>query len=63
MNTQEVDHYNDYFLPNLKEKCYDGIWEKKPSNHSADGVAVFWNTKYAPVTSYIGDSLTVLQEI
>jgi len=39
----EVDHYEDFFKPNMAEAGYDSVWEKRPGN-PMDGCAVFWKT-------------------
>jgi len=39
---QEVDHYDDYFKPELSKLGYEGVFQKKIK--TPDGVALFWLT-------------------
>eukprot|EP01126_Amoeba_proteus_P029848 TRINITY_DN2948_c0_g1_i5.p1 TRINITY_DN2948_c0_g1~~TRINITY_DN2948_c0_g1_i5.p1 ORF type:complete len:239 (+),score=46.52 TRINITY_DN2948_c0_g1_i5:394-1110(+) len=48
---EEVDHFDDYFAPLLREKGYEGTWKKKPSDSSHDGVCLFWKTSKFIATS------------
>lgn len=45
----EVDHYDDWYKPELYKKGFDGHWCKKMSNGNLDGTAIFWkNTLFNP---------------
>jgi hypothetical protein len=37
-----VDHYEDFVYPLLKERGYDGLFQKKISSEHKDGVALLW---------------------
>ena len=40
---QEVDAFDDFFVPQLALHHYEGVWQKK-SERKQDGVAIFWKT-------------------
>merc|ERR1711964_445063 len=51
ISMEEVDHYHDYWKPQLKEYGYDGVFHNKNISQasrfnggSRDGVAIFYNT-------------------
>ncbi|KAJ1439779.1 Endonuclease/exonuclease/phosphatase [Ochromonadaceae sp. CCMP2298] len=54
---QEVDHYYDFFLPELRQRGYVGIFGPKPTSaclevsDSSDGCAMFINSKRLRVLS------------
>ncbi len=41
---QEVDRFDDFFVPVLKPLGFEGIWKKKISDFNKDGIALFWDT-------------------
>jgi CCR4-NOT transcription complex subunit 6 len=40
---QEVDHFYDFFYPELKNHGYEGIFKKRPTRQKRDGCAIFYN--------------------
>ena len=41
---EEVDHFADWFEPQMAALGYAGFWAKKPKEKSKDGSALFWQT-------------------
>jgi nocturnin len=41
---EELDHFEDFLLPHMQEKEFDGIYNKKPDWHK-DGTAIFYRTE------------------
>ena len=41
---EEVDHFADWFEPQLAALGYAGTWSKKTGKRSRDGCALFWRT-------------------
>lgn len=39
---QEVDHFGDFFLPELRKRGYDGAFVKRPSQFKKDGCCIFY---------------------
>jgi len=39
---QEVDHFGDFFLPELRKRGYDGVFVKRPSPFKKDGCCIFY---------------------
>lgn len=39
---EELDHYTDFFDPQMRLKGYDSVWEKRPRRSSDDGCGIFW---------------------
>jgi len=42
---EEVDHFDDFFLPIMKSEGYDGLFKKKIDPKAKDGCAFFYDTK------------------
>jgi len=41
---QEVDHYLDFWKPQLEKRGYTGYWKQKPNRESLDGCLVYWKS-------------------
>jgi protein angel len=46
-----VDHYKDWYQPNLEKRNYRGLYVKRTGDHS-DGCAVFYNTTYVKLIEH-----------
>jgi nocturnin len=45
---EEVDHYEDFLQPLMREQGYEGVFQKKPGWHR-DGTAIFYRTSLVEV--------------
>jgi len=41
---EEVDHFDDFFLPELKKEGYQGLFKKKVDPNAKDGCAFFYDS-------------------
>ena len=48
---QEVDHFSDFFYPNLQKLGYEGVFKKKKDWHE-DGVCIFYKDSYKKLQDF-----------
>jgi len=41
---QEVDHYLDFWKPQLEQRGFTGVWKQKPNRESNDGCLLYWKS-------------------